>query len=795
MHNRLLDGFYLNDILVEPLLGKVSGSGEASHLPSKSIEVLLCLARQPRRLVPREEILDKVWGDGQGTSDRLSHAIGQIRHALGDHADDPLFVQTVPKRGFRLLCEPRLKNIEDSEESVRITPTPSVPAPFWQSLLRRGVMQASIAYLVVGWVAIQVASETFSDLRLPGWASPFVTFVVVSGLPIVIFLSWFLESSEGRMIWDRGEQRGGLLKGLERNYLAVIGAFIVATLGVGIYQVGVGFDVPDDVVQTVEAIDPAPIAVAENSIAMLQLLNIDGSDSTRIFSDGLSEDILDRLASIPGLLVSSRGDSWSLPDNAPSDAVRRRLRVAYYVEGSVRSIGDELRVVVQLIDSDTGFHILSKGFNRNLQDYLTMQREITDLIIANLRVALPAEAQMPATFGSEGDSLDAYVLYRRGREALNKPSTIETTRESIEQFQKSLSVDPDYAAAHAGLCGSYADLYELTRESADIVSAEQACASALSANSRLHMVHSALGRLYVLTGKTSEAESAYLTALQLNPKAVGAMLGLASTYERQQRFDEAESLLVEAIDLQPGNWASINTLGNFLFGMGRYADAANQYRKVVYLDPQNWATLGNLGGALMMMGDFSDARKAIERSLKIETNQTIFSNLGIIFYYLGEFEQSVAIQRQVTDLSPNSNFAWLNLGDALYFSGDETGARDAFFRSAELSRNQLAIDPTEAEAMYMLAWAQTMSGDDSQAADLIERAIGIAPNDPYTFYYDALLKTRNGELTAATNAVKSAVKLGYPKRMLAAEPYLASLRGENEFDELLTSRTSTNGER
>lgn len=786
MDDQLLDGFYLREFLIEPLAGRVSGAGEPAHLPSKSVEVLLYLAKQPRRLVPKEAILDAVWGDGRGTLEALSHAVSDLRHALGDHAVDPVFIQTVPKRGYRLLCEPRLTEAPARGESGAAKAAEVLVPPFWKKLMRRGVVQAGVAYLVVGWLLIQVAGATFQDLGLPDWAVPFVTYVVVGGFPLVLLLAWFLETAEGRMTLDRGEQKASLLKGLERNYLAIVAAYGVATVGTAVYQAVVGIEVPERGVAVAEA-DPSPIPIEPNSIAVLRLLNIDGSDDTQVFSNGLSEDVLDRLASVPGLLVSSRGDAWSLPPNASSDVVRRRLRVAYFVEGSVRLVGDKLRVVLQLIDSATGFHVVSRSFDRNLQEFMPMQREITDLIIANVRVALPDDTQMRIASSYEDAIIDAYVLYRRGKETQYKPPTVETIQEGISLFQQALAIDPGYAAAHAGLCGAYTVLYENTHDATHIESAEQACAAALSASSRLHMVHSALGRLYLQTGRTAEAEKAYLNALEINAQDVAAIQGLSVVYRRQQRFDEAEQLLRDAIELQPGNWSSINLLGNYLFGMGRYADAAEQYRKVVYLDPQNWATLGNLGGALMMTGDFTGAREAIEKSLEIEVNQTIFSNLGTIYYYLGDFEESVSIHRQVVELAPNSNYVWLNLADALYHAGDEAGARDAFRKSAELSKMLLSVNPSEAEPMYLLAWAEEMGGDDGNASELIERALTIAPNDPYAHYYASLLSTRRGDLAAATEAIKAAVDLGYPVRMLATEPYLAALRSEEEVVELLAS--------
>ena len=106
MKSDLLQGFYLGDLLVEPLKGRVTGRAGSRHLPPKAVEVLLCLASTPGDLVTREALLDDVWGVGNGSQEALSHAISEIRHALDDRPDDPAFLQTLPKRGYRLIVAP-----------------------------------------------------------------------------------------------------------------------------------------------------------------------------------------------------------------------------------------------------------------------------------------------------------------------------------------------------------------------------------------------------------------------------------------------------------------------------------------------------------------------------------------------------------------------------------------------------------------------------------------------------------------------------------------------------------------
>ena len=144
MRNRLLEGFYLQEILVEPITGQVSGSGVSKHLSSRAVEVLLCLARRPRRLVTREDILEKVWGTADSKPEALNRAIGDIRNVLGDRVDGPAFIQTVPRRGYRLLVEPRLKTAPDDQDGVSQDVADLAELSFWKSVFQHGAVQAGI---------------------------------------------------------------------------------------------------------------------------------------------------------------------------------------------------------------------------------------------------------------------------------------------------------------------------------------------------------------------------------------------------------------------------------------------------------------------------------------------------------------------------------------------------------------------------------------------------------------------------------------------------------------------------
>ncbi|MCP5091538.1 MAG: hypothetical protein GY949_11510, partial [Gammaproteobacteria bacterium] len=190
MNAELLQGFYLGDLLVEPLQGQVSGRAGSAHLPPKAMEVLLCLASDPGELVTRDKLIKAVWGKGQGSHDALGHAVSEIRHALDDHADHPTFIQTLPRRGYRLIIPPELT--ADHAASVVLGAQHGATAGdigLFENLNRRGVLETAIAYLIVGWLLIQIADIVFSQLHFPAWAGTFVTLLVIAGFPIALVLS------------------------------------------------------------------------------------------------------------------------------------------------------------------------------------------------------------------------------------------------------------------------------------------------------------------------------------------------------------------------------------------------------------------------------------------------------------------------------------------------------------------------------------------------------------------------------------------------------------------------------
>ncbi len=418
-----------------------------------------------------------------------------------------------------------------------------------------------------------------------------------------------------------------------------------------------------------------------------------------------------------------------------------------------------------------------------------MQREVTQLVVANLKLAVDDATIDAGSYATAAADRDAYRLFMLGREAASRPRTAGNLEEAITLFNDALAIDADYPAAHAGLCGARVSLYELREEMNDIALAEAACARAMSIAPQLPVVLNSVARLYQQTDRATDAELLYESVLEVNEQDATALQGLADIRRRQQRFEEAEQLMQRAIDVQPGNWRAINSLGNMYFRMGRYADASDEYRKVVFLDPDNFVVLGNLAATSMTQGDFTGARDALLAATQIEENPTHVANLAIAWYYTGDYAKAIDTFRRAVELAPSSVGFRNGLADALWAAGSTDDALEAYAASRDLAQKQITITGHDVEALSYLAWAQAMLGETQAAAATIDRAVELDPGDYYTLYYLALVELRAGNRGAAIDAVERALEAGYPVAVLAAEPILKELWSESRFVELIARRS------
>jgi len=325
----------------------------------------------------------------------------------------------------------------------------------WEKLSRRKIVQWGIAYCVGAWGFLQGLEYVSESFGWPGVLRQVAILALLIGLPIVLVISWY----HG----DRGAQR---VTGAELTILTLL--FL---LGGGIFWV---FDhsvetVPDtsptaasETPPTVAASALSPArqeAVSAMSIAVLPFVNISTDAENEYFAEGISEEILNALARVPGLSVASRTSSFQFrgQEKIGMPLIAEQLRVRHVLEGSVRKSGDTIRITAQLVDGTTDKELWSEAYERTLttENVFAIQDEITQAIVQQLSTQMTAgPINAPAVRAADTENLDAYALYLEGR-TRRVSHGAENILRSIEALEEAVQIDPGFARAWAVLSADY----------------------------------------------------------------------------------------------------------------------------------------------------------------------------------------------------------------------------------------------------------------------------------------------------------------------------------------------------
>src|SRR5262249_52331755 len=317
------------------------------------------------------------------------------------------------------------------------------PKIFFGELKRRNVYKVAVAYAVVGWLLIQVATQVFPFLEIPNWAIRLVIVVTALGFPVALIIAWAFElTPEGIKRTEDADaaqqrSRGGL-------WIAVV--VVGAALSLGLFFLGrytVGRATP-------RVSDAAAESSAVKSIAVLPLVNTSGDPSNEYFSDGLSEELIAVLAKIPELKVIGRGSSFFFKGKSgDSAAIGQKLGVANLIEGSGRKQGNRVRVVSALISSADGRSLWSETYDRELKDVFAVQAEIAKSVAEQMKVKLlGARPQSDAAPSNQNLAAHNAVLQA---DFYLQQLTPESLRRAIQLLQEAVRLDPNYAVAYARL--------------------------------------------------------------------------------------------------------------------------------------------------------------------------------------------------------------------------------------------------------------------------------------------------------------------------------------------------------
>ena len=395
----------------------------------------------------------------------------------------------------------------------------------------------------------------------------------------------------------------------------------VALLVIAVALAALAFLVANRLVLPKRGAEIAPaiaFAPPPHSIAVLPFVNMSGDKEQEYFSDGLTEELLNALATINGLQVAARTSAFSFKGkDAEIGTIARRLNVGAVLEGSVRRSGHTIRITTQLINAVTGFHLWSKSYDRNIGDVLKLQTEIATAVAEALRVTLLGDIAQKIELGGTRNpaAFDAYLRASKAYQSIHDEAT--DIPPAIAAYTEAIRLDPNYALAFAGRSDAIAtyaaDVATGTAVREGFEKAESDARRALALAPDLAEAHLALAFVFV-SGilDFARAQEEFERAMVLAPGNAKALRASGSFAAYMGHFESAIIALRRAVVLDPLDSYSLGGLGWALYAARRYQEAATTYAQAISLNPDYKPLYGFRGLALNGLGDFERARASCE---------------------------------------------------------------------------------------------------------------------------------------------------------------------------------------
>ena len=431
-------------------------------------------------------------------------------------------------------------------------PDASVRQGFLAELKRRRVIRVLLLYAVVGWIVIEVASVVLPALNLPQWAVTLVIVLVALGFPIALALAWAGDTAP---------------RGLQQAAVAPAPSAITAPADVQAPLAG-------SIHTAVQHAQPKPQRAPESrhTIAVLPFVNMSGDAENEYFSDGISEEILNLLAKLPQLKVASRTSSFNFKGKQASiPVVASELGVGTVLEGSVRRVGNHVRITAQLIEADSDSHLWSETYDREIKDVFVIQDDIAQSIVKALQVTLsPSERRAMQSVATSDP--EAYDYYLRGRKYMYSMARRDYAH-AIRMFEQAIQIDSKYALAYAGIADAYSQMYRYVEASQDnLAHASRASGQAVALDPDSAEAHASRGLVLAISEQYDDAQREFDSAIGLNPNLFEAWFyyGLACT--SQGKPEQAAELYIKASEINPADYLAPVFLAQAYASMGRKQD-------------------------------------------------------------------------------------------------------------------------------------------------------------------------------------------------------------------------------
>ena len=526
---------------------------------------------------------------------------------------------------------------------------------FLDELKRRKVFRVAASYAVVAFIIMQLVEILFPMFNFPQWTQQFTVIIVLLGFPIALILSWvFDKTPQGYIKTDVPTQPSSIeaqkkqpFYKIKRNWILVFG--VIAGLLIGWYGGGAGINSNKDA----ESIN-------EKSIAVLPFENLGKEGEDEYFADGMTEDILTELSKIKDLLVISRTTIMKYKNtNKSLTEIGKELGVANILEGSIRRVGNRVRITGQLINATNDQHLWAEKYDRDISDIFAVQDEVANAIANALRIELSDEEAMMISQSST-KSVEAYDYYIKGRR-LSYFYESAKREEALENYRKAIEIDPDYALPYAGI--SRVKMSQVTFQAVEnefsrtaLKDAEEYGKKAVLLGPNEAEAHFALGFFYNQTEEYNLAFSSLNKAIVLNPSHAHAHDEIGDVYlYNYGDFSKAIPWYNKALkrdpELVPSKWFKSEILlrsGQIIDGLDLIEEALEQHPNVI-----QFSTLKHAG--LMMIGKYKEAYEFIsnQENIYIRENNLLqyYQSVGLSLLYLNQMSEFDKIIKKISNIS------------------------------------------------------------------------------------------------------------------------------------------------
>ena len=650
---------------------------------------------------------------------------------------------------------------------------------FFEEVKRRKVYRVAAAYVIAAGGIIQLASAAFPAWELPNWALRFVIVLLLLGFPIALMLAWAYD------ITAQGVRATPTIAGPQthrsRNVIMLVATGVIISAAAGFFL-----------------LPRVSAHKIDKSIAVLPFENLSDEKGNAYFADGIQDDVLTNLSKIGDLKVISRTSVMSYRGKASNvREIGKALGVSTILEGSVRRIGNRVRVNVQLINASNDEHMWAEDYDRDLTDVFAIQTDLAQKIARELQAKLsPMEkAQIERKPTENGQ---AYLAFLQAHDLFTRPDKFRADTEKAEQlFEQATRLDPDFAEAFAGLAWVHDWMYhDFDPTPARKEKARAAAEQAIRLQPNLPEARLALGFYHYYCERNYQAAlDEFAIARQSLPNSAEVYMAIGAIERRQGKWEESTANLERAASLSPKDAWVLENLADNYYANKNFEAADKIFDRAIEAAPKSFGPRAEKAKlAIDWKGDFSVLEKELTQVPPgVDPDGVVtFARVQLLLLQR-KFPDALALLKQSPQDVSHAKPRGLFEGAIYTFLNDKEKAVSAFERARPIAEKALRESPNDASRHVTLGLILAGLGEKDAAIAEGKRAVELLPESqdafdgPKTAVALAQIYAWTGENDQALQLLDRSLSTpnGVTAPILKLDPIWDPLRSDPRFQALI----------